>query len=182
MRFFLIAAAIYCSVLPLRIFAQKNNLIPVNFDSSSPQGYATGHITAFTESGKKVRLNEINIKALTHLRKTFKGADNETWRVHSDGEYVASFMKDDISYIVYYDKKGRWLATVKGYNEDKMSFDLRDLVKRNYYDYSISYVKEVKTYRNDTITFVVSIQYKNLSKVIRIQNGEMDILQELKNG
>jgi hypothetical protein len=28
----------------------------------------------------------------------------------------------------------------------------------------------------------VSIQYKNLTKVIRVQNGEMDILQELKNG
>ncbi len=182
MRSFLIATAIYCSVLPLRMFAQKNNLVPVNFDSSSPQGYETGHITAFPEGGKKIRLNDINIRALAHLRKTFKDADNETWRVHSNGEYIASFMKDDISYIVYYDRKGRWVATVKGYNEDKMPFELRDLVKRNYYDYSISYVKEVKTYRNDTITFVVNIRYKNLSKVIRIQDGEMDILQELKNG
>lgn len=182
MRPFLIATAIYCSVLPLRMFAQKNNLVPVNFDSSSPQGYATGHITAFTEDGKKVRLNDINIKALTHLRATFKNADNETWRVHSNGEYVASFMKNDISYIVYYDKKGRWLATVKGYNEDKMPFELRDLIKRNYYDYGISYVKEVKTYRNDIATYIVGIQYKNLTKVIRVQNGEMDILQDLKNG
>jgi hypothetical protein len=49
-------------------------------------------------------------------------------------------------------------------------------VKTNYYDYSITTVKEVSTIEGTA--YLVTIEFKNNWKVIRVVDKEMDVWEE----
>ncbi len=69
---------------------------------------------------------------------------------------------------------------MKGYFEDKLPFEVRDIVKRNYYDYKIHYVNEVETINSQGIpTYMVHIQYKKDAKIMRVREGVMEIWSEM---
>src|SRR6185312_8520392 len=85
-------------------------------------------------------LNTINIKARRNFKKQYENIDNEKWIKSATGESTARFEMNGCITKVVYDKYGHWEATVKGYMEDLMPFNIRDRVKRSYYDFAIDYV------------------------------------------
>lgn len=152
-------------------------------------GYLPDNATAYashnnrnpvSDDGKPLYLNDINIKAVSDFKNRFKDVDNERWQKQATGGFVAIFKKNDTRHIVWYSSRGRWESTLKGYNESLMPFAVRDVVKRTYYDYSITHVDEIETSNGGPVpTYLVYIQFKNQVKIVRVKDGSMDIYQEI---
>ena len=132
-----------------------------------------------SDNSKTLNLNMVNAKALKNFRQQYK-VNNEKWMLGADC-IVASYKLDSVSQFIYYDKKGYWTGCLKTYNEDKMPGDIRKMVKQEYYDYKILTVQEVETYESHSVpTYIVTIEDNKNVKLIRIQNGEMDVYKEFK--
>jgi len=113
----------------------------------------------------------MNSKALRNFSKSFKEAGNASWSQTEDG-FKAEFMDQDVKTKVFYDRKGRLVASVKSYSEDNLPKEVRHLVKSNYYDYNIFHVQEV-TAGNKT-AYLVKIEDKTSIKTIRVTDNQMD--------
>src|ERR1700759_3682567 len=81
--------------------------------------------------------NKAGFKAMKDIAARFKNASDPEWFV-GNKIISASVIKDGIKNSVFYDKNGRWIETIKNYNESGMPVDVRELVKRSeYFDYNI---------------------------------------------
>lgn len=116
---------------------------------------------------------EVPVKAFKSLKKYYDKGD-EKWIKTSFG-YVSIFKADSASYRISYDKKGRWLASVKSYKENKFNKEARAQLKREYYDYNILKIYEIDHYlsRKGSIYLVV-IESATKIKWIRINDGTVD--------
>jgi hypothetical protein len=103
----------------------------------------------------------MSTKALKNFSKTFKDADNAAWEETGDG-LKAEFTKDGIETNVFFDRKGRWIANVRNYQEDKLPKEIRHQVKSVYYDYNIFYVQEITV--GDKMAYLVKIGRQKLRK------------------
>jgi len=121
--------------------------------------------------------NDINARALRDFKNNFREVTSEHWSVIKDG-FNASFMLNDVYCMVFYDCKGNWQYTLKTYDESKMPAKIRGFVKSVYYDYSITFVKEIKS--GSTLTYLVQLADKKTYKTIKVTpDGEMDVVLEL---
>ena len=153
-----------------------------NGDLSFSSTKATPGKFVFNETKAEQGLNEasiadINARALKEFSKTFKAGTNAIWYEMKDG-FTAKFKEDGIETRVDYDRKGRWVATVRTYTEANLPRDIRHLVKSTYYDYSIFLVHEVTV--GDKTAYLVKIEDADTLKTIRVIDGEMDVYEDYK--
>ena len=120
--------------------------------------------------------------AVKNFRKKYK-VNNEKW-VPGEDCVVASYLLDNISHSIYFDKKGNWVASLKVYKEDIMPKDIRKMVRREYYDYKIMLVREIETLETlengGNSEYLVSIEDENNIKEISIIGYKMDVFKDLK--
>ena len=125
------------------------------------------------------RKNDINLKAVRDFIKSYNNIDNVKWYTDDDG-FIAKFHKDGVETKVEYDKAGVRNYVLRSYNESHMSFELRDLVKRQYYDYNILVVYEIEHSRG--ITYIIKMMDKTSIKVLQVTDGEMIVLEDYIKG
>jgi hypothetical protein len=113
----------------------------------------------------------MSTKAVKNFNKTFKEARNASWSETLDG-LKAEFMNENVTTKVYYDTKGRWMASVRAYDEANLPRDIRHTVKSTYYDYDILHVQEI-TAGNKT-AYLVKIEDETSIKTIRVTDDQMD--------
>ena len=129
-------------------------------------------------SGREIiDLRDINQKALKHFSRSIKNAKGEKWFEKRDG-YVVYYMKDGYQSHAVYNIKGNWLYTIGVYSEENLPFSVRDLVKRNYYDFNIFQVLEIKI--ENKIIYLVRVEDKTSWKTIRVQDGEMQVIEQYR--
>lgn len=129
---------------------------------------------------KTISPDNINTRTLKNFKKDYKDAPGVKW-VKDDQLITAEFSSNGIETVVYYNTKGRWLGSIKNYNEEKFDPKVRSIVKSTYYDYKIDYIQEVETI--DTYgmpTYLAYIQDDADFKVIRIGDDIMDVYQQFK--
>lgn len=120
----------------------------------------------------------ISPKALKGFSKTYKNVTGESWSKVLDG-FSARFNLDGVRTTIFYDNKGRWLGSLKYYTEDKMTAEMKGIVKRSYYNYNIVYVQEVEMVSsNGQPTYIICVEDKDTIKDIRIFDGEMEVWKE----
>lgn len=175
------AVTIFCMVILHGIQAQDSSRDEHGADSGQFSALSIVHNNhTYIQQGKPVYLNSINTKAVSDFKRRYNDVDNELWQ-KTDKGFIATFKKDGISWIIGYDEKGRWKSSVKGYTEDKMLFEVRDMVKKTYYDFNIIHVDEIETnLSNGVPTYLVYLHYKNETKIVRIKENEMTVWQEMK--
>src|SRR5450432_187362 len=82
--------------------------------------------TSFTESNASLndnlRLNEINIHAVRHFRKSFSSITNDKWFKINNG-FMATFIYNSIRSQVYYDTRGVFLGMTRCYGENYLPAD-----------------------------------------------------------
>jgi len=120
----------------------------------------------------------VSAKALKDFKKSYENPAIAKW-VKNDYGVTAHFNANNIDNVIYYDKKGNWEASLKGYFEDKLNRNIRAIVKQKYYDYRITYVQEVET--GSTVgmpTYMVHIEGDSDFKIVRVCDGSMDIYEE----
>ena len=123
----------------------------------------------------KEYINTVSIKAVRAFIQKFKDAENVIWYKVEDG-YVTRFVKDSIQNTVGYNKDGSWNYILKHYSEKQMSRDLRALVKSTYFDYTIEEVVEVKLPDEENIIYTMLIKAENNYKILKICNGEIEVI------
>ena len=125
-------------------------------------------------------LAAISPKALKHFSKAYQYAANASWDVMKDG-FTVKFTAGEVSNRIYYNKKGQWSGSLKGYAEDKLLKEIRNLVKREYFDFAITYVQEVETPdSHGNPTYIVHMEDSKTLKQVRICEGQMDNWREYK--
>ena len=90
----------------------------------------------------------------------------------------STFSGDRIKTIVQYDSRRCRRYIMRVYEENKLPFDIRDMVKREYYDATITLVTEVETDK-ETVTYI-HLQDKETWKKVRVANGEMKLVENFK--
>jgi hypothetical protein len=140
---------------------QKAQAISPN-DSIAPLSHNTGLVA------------NISSRAQKDFTKSFKNISGEEWSRIADG-FIAAFNSDDVRTIVYYDKRGSWSGTMKTYNESKMQRSVRDLVKRQYYDYAITLVNEVVNAQSgENPTYIVHLADAKNIILVRVHENTVE--------
>jgi len=88
--------------------------------------------------------------------------------------YMAEYYEGATQAHYLYDQKGNFTYSLCTYTEKEMPADVRHLVRSNYYDFSIGWVKEV--YEAETTAYVVHIEDASSWKDLVVQNGEIRVL------
>ena len=125
---------------------------------------------------EEVTIESVSPTAIKDFKKRYASASNETWEKAADG-YVASYTKDGVQNRVVYDIKGRWSHTILDYNADKLSKDLRNAIAFDH-NGTITRVSEILTGKK--VIHLVRITDKSTFKVVRICDGEMEVIEELE--
>jgi hypothetical protein len=124
-----------------------------------------------------INQNPYAIKAVKRFTKQYREKDAR-WTEESDC-WVAAFSRDGIHYSIYYDKRGNWVGSVKSYGEDNLPKDLRDEIRREYFDYNIYTVKELETMQNmDAPSYLVTLENAKSVKQVMISENKMSIYRE----
>ena len=175
--FALVAGFIPALVATNGAYAQNS----VNPEILEPQKNATAIEKAVAPvNNHSVDMGEINAKALKHFTKTYKNVTGESWQKIKDG-YTAKFNSNGVSNRIFYSPNGKWSGSLKGYSEDKLPQEIRHAVKREYYDYIITYVQEVETTDSYGIpTYIIHLEDKNNIKQVRFSDGQMEVWKEFK--
>jgi hypothetical protein len=122
--------------------------------------------------------NEINARAMRHFLINFAEAANEKWYFTGDMIIVTLTLKG-IDYRVDYSKKGRWIETIRTYDQTELSADLRRTVKNSYRDFDISMVQDIQQ-PSHPIVYIIHLESK--TKLIKLQvcNGVVDEWQKFE--
>jgi len=122
---------------------------------------------------------DVNVKAVKHFTKQF-GANNQAKWYQTSEAFVAQFISNGIETKVVYDLKGNWHSMLRTYSEDKMPFDVRDLVKSTYYDFSIMVVYEIT--HADNVAYILKIQDSKTIKTLRVRDGNVEVISDYTRG
>ncbi|QEC68756.1 hypothetical protein FRZ67_16125 [Panacibacter ginsenosidivorans] len=121
--------------------------------------------------------DNIHPRALENFQKSFKDVSSEKWTKNGES-YFASFTKDSVFTRVDYNKKGRWLETIRYYDQKKLPGDANYMIKKGYSDYSVLGVAEVSF--DDVPVYLVHIQNESHFKIVGIYEGEMTEVESHK--
>jgi len=143
----------------------KDSLIYAKNDK--PRGSMFDVTPAANTADNKV----INKKAIKNFSSGFDKAEDVKWFPLKDG-FVAYCNLDGKATRVYFDKRGSQRYTTKSYDEKQLPKDVRGIVKRTYYDFSIYSVLQIDA--ENKIVYLVYIKDENSFKTIRVCDGEMD--------
>lgn len=100
---------------------------------------------------------------------------NEHWYKAGMG-YDAEYTDGPVKATYWYDKRGHWVYSILTYGEDRLPEEVRGLVRSHYYDFNISWVKEVNEAQNTV--YVVHMENAKDWKEVAVQEGEMRVLKE----
>jgi hypothetical protein len=143
--------------------------------SASVNGQTNGraamlNISAIGQDGAAIR-------ATRHFWKTIGENKSEKWYKLQIG-YLAEFTEGKLFSKTVYDRKGSWIYTIKEYPEQQLPEDVWRLVKSTYYDYNISFAKEIN--QLSLIVYIVHIENDKQWKDILVRDGEITVSREFK--
>jgi len=170
---FLLMHTVAVSLTLLTVVDAQNHIL--RFHSPANSKSVSSPFTKFGFGEKKA--NAFNLKAIRDFVKTYNEINNNEWFFAENGTSTSTFTNDEIETQVAYDSKGNRMYILRIYKENKLAKDIRDRVKREYYDAIITLVKELHTY--DGLFIYVHLQDKDNLKVIRITNGIMELVETI---
>lgn len=156
-------------VLPYMINAQSTQVLPVAYRMSGAGNNLTSNVP----------LNEINIHAYRHFRKRWPAVNGEAWLKGEDG-YIVSFRENSMHCQARFDARGGFLYSLKYYSGKTVSGDLAGLIGKKYPDYGIDVVTEITN--GEKVFYLVKIESSSSVKTLSVNEGQVDVLEEVVNG
>jgi len=136
----------------------------------APSATAAGTSSANTAS------STISLRAMKDFKSRFTNAKDELWFPINTG-FVAYFKEDGFQQRIYYDKKGRWEASMRDLTEKQLPRDVRAIVKSSYYDFTITLARVIEV--PDHKVYIIHLEDENNILIVRVSEfGEMDVLEE----
>ena len=155
----------------------KNQVIPTENKLLTPAADSGIDEKGYSETEERI-WNNVNTKAIRNFKRMYKSSNKEYWHTFHDG-FCSEFKINNVKLKVYFNKKGGWTGTIRTYHESELSPEIRKIIKQTYYDYDIIQIDEVNIAR-EAIGYIVSIDGEDSIKKIRVQNGEMEIIDDFK--
>lgn len=149
-------------------------LLAVVFYTGNNSANAQNSDKAILLNAGAIRSDGAVVKATRDLWTRVGEQKKETWYKLPKG-YLATYMEEGIESRHVYDQKGNWKYSMRTYQENHLPADVREVVKSNYYDYSIGWVKEVK--QGEDVVYVVHVENGAEWKDLSVQNGEIQVLK-----
>ncbi|HXO76058.1 MAG TPA: PepSY-like domain-containing protein [Puia sp.] len=132
--------------------------------------------TASGSSSANTANSTISQRAMKDFKGRFTNAKNEQWFPINTG-FVAYFKVDSFQQRIFYDKKGRWEASMRDLTEKQLPRDIRAIVKSSYYDFAITLVRVVEI--PDHMVYIIHMEDEKNIMIVRVSElGEMDVLEE----
>ncbi len=123
----------------------------------------------------ETKMMNVNINAVRDFTRLYKNVENAKWFT-SEAGYVASFLSKGIYTKVAYDIKGMWLYNLLEYTEADLAFEIRDRVKRKYYDDDILVVHQFEFENNKTV-YLIRMQDRQSNIVtLKVCNEDMEYI------
>jgi hypothetical protein len=143
---------------------------------NSPRGSSTNEngIVAKPKTGTLVSVNK---KAESSFKKAYQLASGTDWFVLDNKSLVCRFYMNDILYRAFYTPRGNWTYTISGYDGSRLDKTVADRIKSVYYNSNIVYVNQIDLVNEKTF-YIVEIQDKNSTRKLRVDEDEMEIIQE----
>lgn len=142
-----------------------------------------GVATQAQVSDKAYLLNETAIgadRAAVRATRDFwqrAGEQKEERWYKSDRGYVAEYTTGPVKARFVYNQKGDWAYSILSYGEKELPYNVRNLVRSNYYDFGITWVKEVN--EADAVVYVVHLEDEGSWKEVAVQEGEIRVLKAM---
>jgi hypothetical protein len=147
------------------------------FSHNPVKFHSLGSFTYYPPAAGVVKdFKNINSKATDHFARKYKNAKEVKWSSLKNKCLMVHFFNDGIQTKIFYNKRGGQVAVIRYYTEDKLSNEVRHLVKANYCNYNILLVTEVTT--GNQTAYLVKIEDEMCSKTIRVKNGGMEVMEE----
>ena len=144
----------------------KNSLVYIDRETVTSTGIPFQKITGPLR---------VNPRALKNFLDEYKEFDSVRW-YQSDKGSVATFIWDEVETLTYYDKYGNRYAKRKVYNENRLPRDVRNLVKRRYYDYDIIGVVELIRPRQSI--YMVTMEDRTRFVQVKVVDMEMELVRK----
>jgi hypothetical protein len=120
-----------------------------------------------------------NDRALAHFKENFAWVEDAAWYNTPDKNMYCVFHQGNIVNRVFYNERGYWQYTMISYPPANLPKSLRERVLDSFGGYSINYVNEVRSDKNEAV-YMISIENKDNIKVIRVTDEDIEITQALK--
>jgi len=119
----------------------------------------------------------MNQKAEKNFRKDYKQATGAEWYILSNKSLMCRFFLDSILHRAFYTSHGNWQYTISGYEGGKLDDDVADKIKHVYRNSRIVYVDQIDLVDGKTF-YIVEIHDTNFIRKIRVNDDEMEVIQE----
>ena len=117
----------------------------------------------------------ISAATLQSFNKMFINVENPKWHSTDEGSTV-KFERDNIKFHVFYNKKGKWKATIRYLPFEMLPKWIVGRVRSEFRNFSIFFAQHVKTPVG--ATYLVKIEKSNNWKFVRISPEATEVLGE----
>jgi hypothetical protein len=118
----------------------------------------------------------VNARVLRDFNDRFNGKD-AAW-YESTGGFIVKFVQDSMKTAVAYAKRGRWLYTIRHYQENKLPKDIRHAIMSEYYDDNIIQVDDVVTPRNKQPVYIIHmVSTEKQHRIVRYSDNGMEVVK-----
>jgi hypothetical protein len=122
----------------------------------------------------------VSPRALKDFAKRYKNVTGVTW-IELKDNFSASFISNGVSNTIYYNAKGKWQGSLRRYHDDNLPFEVRDIIKSKFHDYSIFCVEELEKIDSRGIpTYIIHLEDKNNVKLVRVFERQVETWLEYK--
>jgi hypothetical protein len=173
------------AILPGHAFAQdignQSDVAGTQTHISSAQPAAPSNkVSSNGATAVAVEAGTISMKAIKDFKDRFTGVTDEKWfSLH--GGFEATCIQDGFTNRAYYDKKGHWQYSLKFCTEKKIPVFVRSMVRRAYYDFTITLVQVIEIPGHTA--YMLHLEDETTHKIIRVtEEGEMDVYEEFLKG
>lgn len=127
-------------------------------------------------ASETVSVSEIDKRAIKNFQKEYGSNTGARWFKAEKG-FGVSFSQNDTRTTIFYAKNGTEESRINYYFEEKLPVHVRTLLKSNFPDFTISHVAEVN--KKEVVAHVVTIQYKNTVKKVKVIDNEWEVIETL---
>jgi hypothetical protein len=165
----LLAACIFMSLACIAAHAQTA-MKSTQLSSVDEDGIATS---------KNLGSVAVNGKAEKNFKKDYHQTSAAEWSVLGDNSLMCRFVMNEILYRAFYTSHGQWIYTTAGYGAARLDRAVYDKIKRVYYNSSIVFVNQIDMVNGKTI-YIVELRDENSIRKIRVDDDEMEVVQEFE--
>lgn len=120
---------------------------------------------------------EVNEKLNKAFQQYFFDAQNIRW-YESDKRFIVKFIMSEQQNMALFEKNGHLIWQITYGEEKHLPCEVRKLVKSNYFDYNIKMVFQV--FQDNRTVWVINMEDEKNLVVVRVENGEIEKIEQLK--